>query len=586
MAGKTKSGFLDTRILIRLFAYARPYTRVFWGTVALTVFAAFLSPIRPWLVQYTIDTYVMKGTFSGVLAMSLWMILFLLAEAAIQYYQTYYGGWLGQAIVLDLRQGLFKHLMRFRMAYFDRSPVGTMVTRLVNDMETISQIFSEGFLNIAGDILKLVAILAWMFWVSPGMTWMSLIPIPFLILATWLFKNGIRKSFHEVRNEVANLNTFAQEHIGGMMVVQAFNREEVELKRFKEINARHRTAHIKSVWYYSVFFPVVEVLQAISIALVVWYGSREILLHPEGEIQPGAIFAFILWVYMLYRPMRQLADRFNSLQMGIVSCERIFALLDKDEHMLDKEQADLRIQKGDVAFEQVCFSYVPGEPVIHNLNLSLAAGSTTAIVGSTGSGKTTLISLLSRMYEPDSGHIRIDGIDIREYPLKRLQSSIGIVLQDVFLFSDSIANNIALYNPDISREEMMRAAKAVGADSLINALPGGLDFNVRERGVNLSVGQRQLISFIRAYVYNPQILILDEATSSIDSETENLIQEATQKITQGRTSIVIAHRLSTIEHADRILVMHQGEIAEQGRHEELLQAKGRYWTLFQNQFAG
>jgi ATP-binding cassette subfamily B protein len=272
--------------------------------------------------------------------------------------------------------------------------------------------------------------------------------------------------------------------------------------------------------------------------------------------------------------------------MGIVSCERIFALLDKDEHMLDKEQSDLRIQNGDVAFEQVCFSYVPGEPVIHNLNLSLAAGSTTAIVGSTGSGKTTLISLLSRMYEPDSGHIRIDGIDIREYPLKRLQSSIGIVLQDVFLFSDSIANNIALYNPDISREEMMRAAKAVGADSLINALPGGLDFNVRERGVNLSVGQRQLISFIRAYVYNPQILILDEATSSIDSETENLIQEATQKLTQGRTSIVIAHRLSTIEHADRILVMHQGEIAEQGRHEELLQAKGRYWTLFQNQFAG
>jgi len=585
MAGKSKPALLDTRILIRLFAYAKPYTRVFWGTVALTILAALLSPVRPWLVQFTIDTYVMKGSFSGVLAMSLWMILFLLAEAGVQYYQTYYGGWLGQAIVLDLRQALFKHLIRFRMAYFDRSPVGTLVTRLVNDMETISQIFSEGFLNIAGDILKLVTILACMFWVSPGMTWMSLIPIPFLILATWLFKNGIRSSFNEVRNEVANLNTFAQEHISGMMVVQAFNREERELKRFNEINARHRTAHIKSVWYYSVFFPVVEVLQAISIALVVWYGSREILMHPEGDIQPGAIFAFILWVYMLYRPMRQLADRFNSLQMGIVSCERIFGLLDKNELMLENGNPNLGIQKGDIAFEQVRFSYVPGEPVIHNLNLNLPAGSTTAIVGSTGSGKTTLISLLSRMYEPDSGQIRIDGIDIREYQLKRLQASIGIVLQDVFLFSDSIANNIALYNPNIGREEMMQAAKAVGADSLINALPGGLDFNVRERGVNLSVGQRQLISFIRAYVYNPQILILDEATSSIDSETEQLIQEATEKLTRGRTSIVIAHRLSTVEHADRILVMNKGQVVEQGRHEELLSAKGRYWTLFQNQFS-
>lgn len=585
MAKNKSAGILDAGIMMRLFSYAKPYTSVFWGTVALTLFAAVLSPIRPWLVQYTIDSYVMKGEFSGVLMMSLWMLLFLLAEAAVQYYQTYYGGWLGQSIVRDLRQGLYGHLMRFRMAFFDRTPVGTLVTRLVNDMETISQIFSEGFLNIAGDLLKLTAILSWMFWVSPGMTWMSLIPIPFLILATWMFKNGIRSSFNEVRNEVANLNTFAQEHISGMMVVQAFNREETELKRFKDINARHRTAHIKSVWYYSVFFPVVEVLQAISIALVVWYGSREILLHPEGDIQPGAIFSFILWVYMLYRPMRQLADRFNSLQMGIVSCERIFGLLDKQEQMMDGGNPNLSIQGGEIEFEGLNFSYVEGEPVLRNLNLKLPAGSTTAIVGSTGSGKTTLISLLSRMYEADSGSIRIDGQDIREFPLQQLQASIGIVLQDVFLFSDSIANNISLYNPEITRSQMLNAARAVGAESLINSLPGGLDFNVRERGVNLSVGQRQLISFIRAYVYNPQILILDEATSSIDSETEQLIQEATEKLTRGRTSIVIAHRLSTVEHADRILVMQQGEIVEQGRHEELLSAKGRYWTLFQNQFS-
>jgi ATP-binding cassette subfamily B protein len=330
---------------------------------------------------------------------------------------------------------------------------------------------------------------------------------------------------------------------------------------------------------------VVEVLQAISIALVVWYGSREILLHPEGDIQPGAIFSFILWVYMLYRPMRQLADRFNSLQMGIVSCERIFGLLDKQEQMMDGGNPNLSIQGGEIEFEGLNFSYVEGEPVLRNLNLKLPTGSTTAIVGSTGSGKTTLISLLSRMYEADSGSIRIDGQDIREFPLQQLQASIGIVLQDVFLFSDSIANNISLYNPEITRSQMLDAAKAVGAESLINSLPGGLDFNVRERGVNLSVGQRQLISFIRAYVYNPQILILDEATSSIDSETEQLIQEATEKLTRGRTSIVIAHRLSTVEHADRILVMHQGEIVEQGRHEELLSAKGRYWTLFQNQFS-
>jgi ATP-binding cassette, subfamily B, multidrug efflux pump len=585
MANSISRSNIDFSLIKRVLRFTKPYSKIVGFTFALTLLLALLSPIRPYLVQLTIDNYVLTGDLDGIIRLCLWMFGLLIAETLLQYSQTYYAGWIGQTVIRDLRVKIFAHLSRFKLAYFDKTPLGTVVTRVVNDVETISDMFGDGLLSIAGDLLKLLMVLIAMFYISPEMTLVSLVPVPLLILSTYIFKNGIRKSFTEVRNEVANLNAFTQEHITGMQVIQAFNREKDEEAKFREINRRHRKAHIKSVWYYSVFFPVVEVLQAFSIALLVWWGTWQILTHPESDVKPGAIIAFILYIYMLYRPMRQLADRFNTLQMGVVSAERLFKLLDTNEKTEDSGLLDDGAISGNLAFKNVSFGYVPGEHVIQNLNLEINAGEKIAVVGATGSGKSTLISLICRLYEVNSGQILLEGKDIKSYKLEALHNAIALVPQDVFLFRDSIFNNISLYNKEISNEAIESAAKAVGAHDFIKKLPEGYNFNVRERGGMLSSGQRQLLAFIRAYVYNPRILILDEATSSIDSESEQLIQNATEAITQNRTAIIIAHRLSTIRNADKIIVMEKGKIIESGNHDSLLIQNGHYKKLFDMQFA-
>lgn len=576
---------LDFYLIKRVISFTKPYKSRFYSTIAFTLIVALISPIRPWLIQITVDEYVLPGITDGLISMCMLMLGLILAETLLQYFQSYLSGWIGQIVIRDLRIRLFNHISRFRLAYFDKTPIGTSVTRVINDIETIADMFGEGMLSIASDLLKLILVLVTMFIISPGMTLVSMIPIPFLILATWMFKNGVRKSFTEVRNEVANLNAFTQEHITGMSVVQAFNRENEEYTRFRNINRRHRKAHIRSVWYYSVFFPAVELLQAFSIALLVWWGTYSIMTHPEGDLQPGVIISFILYTYMLYRPMRQLADRFNTLQMGVVSAERIFKLLDSDQLVDASGSKTLNQVKGHVVFENLTFGYDPEQPVIRNLNLEIRPGEKIAVVGATGSGKTTLISLLCRLYTPQSGKITIDGIDIQELKSSEIHKHVGVVMQDVFLFSDSIANNITLNNPDIPESRLREAAEAVGALGFIEQLPGGFSFNVRERGAMLSAGQRQLLAFIRAYVYNPEILILDEATSSIDSESEHYIRQATEAITRNRTAILIAHRLSTVQYADKILVMDKGEIVEMGSHQELMEKQGTYRKLFDLQFA-
>lgn len=576
---------LDFYLIKRVVSFTKPYKSRFYSTIAFTLIVALISPIRPWLIQITVDEYVLPGITDGLISMCMLMLGLILAETLLQYFQSYLSGWIGQIVIRDLRIRLFNHISRFRLAYFDKTPIGTSVTRVINDIETIADMFGEGMLSIASDLLKLILVLVTMFIISPGMTLVSMIPIPFLILATWMFKNGVRKSFTEVRNEVANLNAFTQEHITGMSVVQAFNRENEEYTRFRNINRRHRKAHIRSVWYYSVFFPAVELLQAFSIALLVWWGTYSIMTHPEGDLQPGVIISFILYTYMLYRPMRQLADRFNTLQMGVVSAERIFKLLDSDQLVDASGSKTLNQVKGHIVFENLTFGYDPEQPVIRNLNLEIRPGEKIAVVGATGSGKTTLISLLCRLYTPQSGKITIDGIDIQELKSSEIHKHVGVVMQDVFLFSDSIANNITLNNPDIPESRLREAAEAVGALGFIEQLPGGFSFNVRERGAMLSAGQRQLLAFIRAYVYNPEILILDEATSSIDSESEHYIRQATEAITRNRTAILIAHRLSTVQYADKILVMDKGEIVEMGSHQELMEKQGTYRKLFDLQFA-
>lgn len=553
-------------------------------TITLTILLAVMGPIRPILISYTVDNFIITPNLLQLTIFSLILVGMLGLETLIQYYQSFLSGLMGQRVVKDLRQQLFVHLAKFKLKYYDRTPIGTLVTRVVNDIETIAEIFSEGLLSILGDLLKLVFVLVAMFAVNWQLSIASLIPVPLLIVATNRFRHGIAKSFKEVRNEVANMNAFTQERITGMHMIQAFNREEIELKKFKEINNRHRKAHIRSVWYYSVFFPIVEVLSALSISLMVFWASRDMIMHSVASATPGMIIEFILFIYMMYRPMRQLADRFNTLQMGVVSSERIFKLIDSDESLTDNGKYTADEIKGQVSFEKVSFSYVDNEVVLKDFNLDIQQGEKVAIVGATGSGKTTITNLLTRMYEINEGSIRIDGIDIKDYKLSELQKSIGIVLQDVFLFSDSVLNNITLKNTNIHFDEVVAASKAVGAHDFIMRLPGGYEYPIGERGSQLSVGQRQLLSFIRAYVYNPTILVLDEATSSIDTESEWMIQKATEKITEGRTSIIIAHRLSTISKADRILVMDKGLIIEQGTHKELMAMNGAYKKLVELQF--
>lgn len=579
---ETTGKAFDMKILARVFSYANPYRTQLYSTFALTLILAFLGPLRPLMIQYTLDAYVANFDLGGLKMMTWIMLGLLFLEGLLQFYYSWLTNFLGQAVIFDVRTKLFSHIAHLRLKYFDNTPIGTLVTRVISDIETLADVFSEGFLVIIGDILRLVVAIVVMLVVDWRLALISISTVPLLLLSTRWFKNAIKSSFQDVRNAVSSLNAFLQEHITGMSIIQIFNREKEELDAFRKINANHRDANNRSVWAYSVFLPVVEVLSAVSIGLVVWWGSKNVL---EGSVTPGSIVAFIMYINMLFRPMRDLADKFNTLQMGVVSSERIFKVLDTQEIIQNKGNKRADQIEGGIAFKQVWFAYNEEDWVLKGIDFSVGKGEKLAIVGATGAGKSSIINLLTRYYEYNKGEILVDGDNIRAYDLASLRQNIAAIPQDVFLFSGSIADNISLLNPDLSRAEMEQAAKAIGAHEFIEKLPGAYDFDVKERGNMLSVGQRQLIAFVRAYLYNPKILILDEATSSVDTESEWLIQSALEKLTHGRTSIIIAHRLATVQFADRILVMDKGEIVEQGSHTALMQKEnGAYRRLFELQF--
>ncbi|AIZ62786.1 antibiotic ABC transporter ATP-binding protein [Hymenobacter sp. DG25B] len=578
----TKTGnIFDWQVLRRLMTYVRPYQRVFYFLIFLTVATAALGTLRPFLIQQMVDVSIEQGDMVGVNKMFGLLIILLVAHTLVSYLQTYFGGWLGQYIVRDIRVDLYQHILDLRLKFFDRTPIGQLVTRNISDVETLSDVFSEGLAAMIGDILQLVFIMGFMFYIDWRLTLVSLSVIPPLLFSTYVFKEKVKKSFQEVRTAVAALNSFVQEHLTGMNVVQIFNNEEREFRKFEKINKVHTQANIRSVLYYSIYFPVAEVLAAVGVGLLVWYAAQGQI---EGTISKGALIAFIMYNALFFRPIRQIADRFNTLQLGLVSTERLLKLLDSKELIADTGTFAPANLRGDVEFDKVWFAYNDEEWVLRDISFTAQAGQTVAFVGATGAGKTSIINLLSRFYEINKGTIRIDGHDLREFDLKHLRRHIGVVLQDVFLFAGTIKDNITLGNQDITEAQIWEAADLVGARRFIERLPGGLQYEVMERGATLSVGQRQLISFVRAMVYQPRIIILDEATSSVDSETEELIQQAIEKLMQGRTSLVIAHRLSTIQKADRIIVLDRGEIKESGTHEELLRHGGFYQQLYQMQY--
>ncbi len=572
---------LDVSLLKRVFIYIRPYKVIFVWSVFLTILLAALSPLRPLLVEYTLDKYILNNDKGGLINMSILMVVLLLLQTLVQYYQTFLTNTLGQSTIRDLRKDVFNHISTLKLRFFDKTPLGQLITRTVSDLETIADIFSEGLIVIAGDILQLITMIAFMLYSDWKLTLIVLIPMPILMFATYVFKEAIKSSFQEVRQQVGFLNTFLQEHITGMAVTQYFARENQEMHKFKQINARHRDANIRSNWHYSIFYPVVEIISALSIGLLVWYGSKSILNH---DTSPGVIVAFIMYINMLFRPIRELADKFNTLQMGMVGAERIFTVLDTHEEEENTGTIQSERIKGEIEFKNVWFAYTDDNWVLKDISFKVQPGQTLALVGATGAGKSSIINILNRFYQISKGQILVDGIDIREYELSFLRSQIATVIQDVFLFSDSIANNITLNNPAIDRDMLVAAARESGAERFIQNLPGGYDYDVMERGATLSAGQAQLISFIRALVYDPAILVLDEATSSVDTETELLIQQTLSKLMDNRTSIVIAHRLSTIQTADVIIVLDHGEIKEIGSHQQLLQHDGYYKKLFDLQF--
>ncbi|MBB6500394.1 ABC transporter ATP-binding protein [Pedobacter cryoconitis] len=573
----------NVSLLKRVFQYVKPYRSIFIWSVILTILLAIVAPVRPLLIKYTLDNYILKGQYSGLLMMTVVMLVLLVVQSGIQYSHTLLTNTLGQSAIRDLRINVFNHITRLRLQYFDKTPIGQLITRTVSDLETISDIFSEGLIVIIGDILQVIAIIVVMFYTDWGLTLVVLLPMPLLIMATSVFQKSIKSAFQEIRTEVSNLNTYLQEHITGISIIQYFAREDQEYRKFKKINARYRDANIRSNWYYSIFFPVVEIISAMSMGLLVWYGAKSILAKPLN-VTPGTITEFLLYIGMLFRPIRELADKFNTLQMGMVGAERVFRVLDTDELTVNKGTYQPAKMAGNITFDKVWFAYNDENYVLKNISFEVKAGQTVAMVGATGAGKSSTINILNRFYAIQKGEIKVDGVSIDDYELNYLRHHIATVLQDVFLFSDTIFNNITLNNPAITMEEVVDAAIKVGAHDFIERLPGGYQYNVMERGATLSAGQAQLISFIRALVYNPSILVLDEATSSVDTETEMLIQTAIDKLMKGRTSIVIAHRLSTIQKADQIIVLDKGEIKEIGNHQELLKLDGYYKRLYDLQF--
>ena len=578
----TKTGkVLDFDLLKRVLEFAKPYKGTFFIAALSAILLSVLGPTRPLLINHAIDNNIVIPNKQGLINITMILMAILVIEGVLQFFYIYLSTWLGQHVIQDLRTKVFKHILSLRMKYFDNTPIGTLVTRSISDIETIADIFSQGLLVIIAELLKLIVVVSMMFYVDWRLALITMLTIPVLLVATSWFKRNIKASFQDVREQVSQLNTFVQEHIVGMNVVQIFNREKSEYDKFFKINKEHRDAHLRSIFYYAVFFPVVEVLSAMSIGLIVWYGGHGIL---EGkDMTVGELIAFILFVHMMFRPIRQLADRFNILQMGIVGSERVFKVLDTDEKIIDNGIRTFTDLKGSIAFSDVDFSYKKGEWVLKDLSFNIDAGKMLALVGRTGAGKTSIVSVLNRYYEINSGAITIDGINVKDIALANLRKNIALVQQEVFLFSDSILNNITLFDATVSRETVVAAAKEIGVDEFINSLPGNYDYVVGERGVTLSAGQRQLIAFLRVYIRDPKILILDEATASIDTATEELLQSALEKLSTNRTTIVIAHRLSTIVNADKILHLKNGNVLEQGTHQELLEFKDAYSQMFSKQ---
>jgi len=579
----SKNTAFDAPLFKRLLYYIKPFRKVFIISLMTVIGLAVFGALRPKVLQLAIDQNIEQRFEPGFFKYILVMLGLLTLEVTCNLLFIYYASWLGQSVVRDIRIKLFKHILGFKMKYFDKSSVGVLITRTVTDMERIADIFGEGLFMIFSDVLKMGVVGAVMFYMNWRLSVIVFCTLPIVLIATKIFQKYMKKAFEDVRTEVSNLNSFVQERITGMKIVQIFAREAIEYKNFKEINARHRKGWIKTVWYNSVFFPIAELLSSITLGTVIWVGGLNTVLDQTASV--GDLTAFIMMVPMIFRPLNQIANKFNTLQMGMVAADRVFKVLDTTSNIQDHGEDTIENIKGDLEFADVKFSYVENEPVLKGVFFKVTAGDTIAIVGSTGAGKSTIVNLLNRLYDIDSGKITIDSKDIRTVALKSLRQNIAVVLQDVFLFADTILNNITLSNPAISELEVQSAAKEIGVHDFIMSLPNGYHYNVKERGVMLSSGQRQLISFLRAYVTNPKILILDEATASIDSYSEQLIQKATQKITHGRTSIVIAHRLATIQKSDMIIVLDAGEIVEKGTHKELLAIKnGHYRNLYDAQF--
>jgi ATP-binding cassette subfamily B multidrug efflux pump len=573
----------DTRLFKRLMAYTKPYKLTFYGVALAAILLSGFAILTPLIVKKIIDDAIKQSNEDMLLNLTIAMLVVLIGQVVSQLAFNYYANWLGESVIKDIRIDLFKKMLSFKMKYFDNSSLGVLVTRAVADMQRIGEIFSQGFFVIVADLLKMVVAAVVMLFINWKLSLIVFSLLPIIIYATRLFQKAMKIAFTEVRAEVSNLNSFVQERITGMKIVQLFTREKIESDKFRVINEKHKNAWLKTVWYNSIFFPIAEIVSSITVGLVVWYGGLQNVANITTDIA-GTIFAFIMLIDLLFRPLRQIADKFNTLQMGMVAANRVFKILDTESHIQNVGSYEQEVIKGDIKFENVRFGYLEDEEVLHGISFEVKAGETVAIVGSTGAGKSTIINLLNRFYEINSGEITIDGVDIKEYKLASLRSHIAVVLQDVFLFADTIANNISLKSSTISVDDIENAAKAIGVDEFISSLPGGYEYNVKERGTMLSSGQRQLIAFLRAYVSNPSILILDEATSSVDTYSEQLIQLATDKITQGRTSIVIAHRLATIKKADKIIVMDAGKIVESGTHKQLLKKGGYYSNLYEAQF--